>query len=159
MKLKPGDAAPDFSGTDEKGKVHTLSKYSGKKLVIYFYPKDLTPACINQACSIQSNLGKLKRSGYSILGVSMDDAARHKKFKEKYQLSFPLIADTERQLIDAFGVWGPKKFMGREFDGIIRTTFIIDESGTIERIIERPVTKAHAEEILHEKTKQSKGRK
>jgi thioredoxin-dependent peroxiredoxin len=146
--LKPGDKAPDFTCSDQDGKLHSLEKYRGKKLILYFYPKDNTPACINQACNLRDNFPKLRRKGYTVLGISMDDESRHRKFADKYALPFPLLADTERGMISDYGVWGEKKFMGRIYDGIHRTTFLIDGSGIIERIIEKPKTKAHAEEIL-----------
>lgn len=146
--LKVGDKAPEFSCKDQSARVHTLKKYDGKRLILYFYPKDNTPACINQACNLRDHFPELKKSGYAVLGISMDDERKHQKFAEKYELPFPLLADTDRSMIDAYGVWGEKKFMGRIYDGIHRTTFIIDGKGVIERIIEKPRTKAHAEEIL-----------
>lgn len=146
--LKPGDPAPKFEGTDQSGNVHRLKDYKGKKLIVYFYPKDNTPACINQACSLRDNYGALLKKGYSLLGVSMDTAKMHQRFIDRNSLPFPLIVDTDRKMIDAFGVWGEKKFMGRIYDGIHRTTFIISKKGVIEHIIERPKTKIHGEEIL-----------
>lgn len=146
--LKPGDRAPKFEGTDQSGNVHRLKDYKGKKLIVYFYPKDNTPACINQACSLRDNYDALLQKGYSLLGVSMDTAQMHQRFIDRNSLPFPLIVDTDRKMIDAFGVWGEKKFMGRIYDGIHRTTFIINPKGMIEHIIERPKTKIHGEEIL-----------
>ncbi|MNY08217.1 putative peroxiredoxin bcp [compost metagenome] len=140
---------PDFQGTDQNGKTITSEDFSNKKLVIYFYPKDNTPACTNQACSLRDSYQALQEKGYVILGVSMDTEQMHTRFIEKYDLPFPLIADTERKMIDAFKVWGLKKFMGREYDGIHRTTFIINEKGIITHIIEKPKTKIHGEEILN----------
>ena len=140
---------PAFQGTDQNGKTITSTDFSNKKLVIYFYPKDNTPACTNQACSLRDSYQALQQKGYSILGVSMDTEQMHTRFIEKFSLPFPLIADTERKMIDAFKVWGLKKFMGREYDGIHRTTFIINEKGIITHIIEKPKTKIHGEEILN----------
>lgn len=146
--LKVGDKAPQFEANDQNGNKHNLSAYAGKKLVVYFYPKDNTPGCTQQACNLRDNYADLQAKGYAILGVSMDSAASHNKFIEKYTLPFPLLADTERKVIDAFGVWGPKKFMGKEYDGIHRTTFVIDEAGTITHIFDKPKTKEHGIEIL-----------
>lgn len=147
--LKVGDRMPDFQGTDQNGKTITNKSFANKKLVIYFYPKDNTPACTNQACSLRDSYQALQNAGYSILGVSMDTEKAHTRFIEKFSLPFPLLADTERKMIDAFKVWGLKKFMGREYDGIHRTTFIINEKGVITHIIEKPKTKIHGEEILN----------
>lgn len=147
--LKVGEKAPENLGVDQAGKTHKTSDYRGHKLVIYFYPKDATPGCTQQACNLRDGYAELKKAGYQILGVSMDSAKSHERFIEKQQLPFPLLVDDERKLIDAFGVWGRKKFMGREYDGIFRTTFIINESGIIERIIEKPKVKEHTQEILN----------
>lgn len=147
--LKVGDHMPDFQVTDQDGKVITNKSFANKKLVIYFYPKDNTPACTNQACSLRDSYEALQNAGYSILGVSMDTEKAHARFIEKFSLPFPLLADTERKMIDAFKVWGLKKFMGREYDGIHRTTFIINENGVITHIIDKPNTKNHGEEILN----------
>lgn len=146
--LKEGDKAPAFKGKDKDGQLHTLKAYKGKKLVVYIYPKDNTPACINQACNLRDHYSTFLSKGYAVLGVSMDTEQTHGKFSAKYELPFPLLADTDRKIIDAFGVWGEKKFMGRIYDGIHRTTFVINEKGVIERIIRKPKTKQHAEEIL-----------
>lgn len=147
--LKVGDRMPDFKGTDQNGKEITNRSFKDQKVVIYFYPKDNTPACINQACSLRDSYQELKKKGYAILGVSMDTEKMHTRFIEKFSLPFPLLADTERKMIDAFKVWGLKKFMGREYDGIHRTTFVINERGIITHIIEKPKTKIHGEEILN----------
>ncbi|AEA43649.1 thioredoxin-dependent thiol peroxidase [Fluviicola taffensis] len=147
--LKVGDQMPDFRGIDQNGKEFTNTSFSGKKVVIYFYPKDNTPACTNQACSLRDSYQAIQQKGYSILGVSMDTDKMHTRFIEKFSLPFPLIADTERKMIDSFKVWGLKKFMGREYDGIHRTTFVINENGVITHIIEKPNTKNHGEEILN----------
>jgi len=146
--LKEGDKAPPFKGKDQNGQLHSLKAYKGKKLVVYIYPKDNTPACINQACNLRDHYSTFLKQGYTVLGVSMDTEQMHQRFIAKYELPFPLLADTDRKIIDAFGVWGEKKFMGRIYDGIHRTTFVINEKGTIERIIRKPKTKYHAEEIL-----------
>lgn len=146
--LKIGDKAPQDLGADEAGKSHQLSDYKGKKLVVFFYPKASTPGCTVEACDLRDNYHRFLASGYQLLGVSADNAKRQQNFKEKNNLPFPLIADTERQVIEAFGVWGPKKFMGRTFEGIHRTTFIIDENGIIEEVIEKVKTKDHSSQII-----------
>ncbi|TSJ39987.1 thioredoxin-dependent thiol peroxidase [Fluviicola chungangensis] len=147
--LKVGDRMPDFQGKDQNGKEISNRDFANKKLVIYFYPKDNTPACTNQACSLRDSYQALQQKGYAILGVSMDTEKMHTRFIEKFSLPFSLIADTERKMIDAFKVWGLKKFMGREYDGIHRTTFVINEKGIITHIIEKPKTKIHGEELLN----------
>ena len=146
--LKLNDQAPSFSAKDENGNSIDSKQFEGKKWVIYFYPKDLTPGCTVQACNIRDNYEKLKELGISIIGVSMDDERLHKRFIEKYDLPFPLICDTDKKVIETFGVWGTKKFMGKVYDGIHRTTFIMNEKNAIIGIIEKPKTKAHAEEII-----------
>jgi peroxiredoxin Q/BCP len=146
--LKIGDKAPEDLGTDQSGKQHKLSDYKGKKLVVFFYPKASTPGCTVEACDLRDNYHRFLASGYEILGVSADNAKRQQNFKEKNNLPFPLIADTERKVIETFGVWGEKKFMGRTFDGIHRTTFIIDQNGIIEEVISKVKTKEHSKQIL-----------
>ena len=146
--LKVGDNAPQFEGKDQNGNTISLSDYKGKKLAVYFYPKDNTPGCTAQACSIRDNYSDLLDQEISIVGVSMDSGSSHQKFIEKFALPFPLIADEDRKVIEAFGVWGPKKFMGRTYDGIHRTTFLINEDQKITAVIDKPNTKAHAQEIL-----------
>jgi peroxiredoxin Q/BCP len=146
--LNEGDKAPAFEGKDQDGNTVKLSDFKGQKLVIYFYPKDMTPGCTTQSCNLGDNYSKFKSEGYEILGVSADSEKRHQKFIEKYSLPFSLIADTEKEMINNYGVWGPKKFMGREFDGIHRTTFVIDENGVIEKIIRKVKTKDHSAQIL-----------
>ncbi|MBC5838636.1 thioredoxin-dependent thiol peroxidase [Flavobacterium muglaense] len=146
--LKQGDQAPSFSGVDQDGKAHKLEDYKGKKLVVFFYPKASTPGCTAEACDLRDNFARFEASNYALLGVSADSAIRQSKFKEKYELPFPLLADEDRFVIEAFGVWGPKKFMGKEYDGIHRTTFVIDENGVIEEVIEKVKTKEHANQIL-----------
>jgi peroxiredoxin Q/BCP len=147
--LKVGDKAPAFSAPDQNGNLRTLDEFKGAKLVLYFYPKDNTPGCTSQACNLNENLDALANAGYKVLGVSKDPAKSHHKFIDKYGLKFDLLCDEELSVHHAYGVWGPKKFMGREFDGTHRTTFVIDESGTLEHVIAKPKVKAHAEEILH----------
>jgi thioredoxin-dependent peroxiredoxin len=146
--LKPGDKAPDFKGKDENGKEIKLADYKGNKLVIYFYPKDSTPGCTSQACNLRDNYDVLLSKGYKVVGVSADSEKSHQKFIEKNNLPFPLIADTEKEILKAFGVWGPKKFMGKTYDGIHRTTFVIDEKGVIEEVISKVDTKNHTTQII-----------
>ncbi len=146
--LKVGDKAPQWSGLDQLGKPRSSKNWEGKKTVIYFYPKDNTPGCINQACNLRENWNELKKKGINIIGVSADSEKSHQKFINKFELPFTLIADEQKEIIEQFGVWGEKKFMGRIYDGIHRTTFAIDEKGIIKGIIEKPKTKAHAEEIM-----------
>lgn len=146
--LKVGDKAPVFTATDQNGKAINLGDFKGKKLVVYFYPKDNTPGCTAQACNLRDNYSDLLKNGIQIVGVSADSASSHQKFIDKFSLPFPLITDENRELIEQFGVWGPKKFMGKEYDGIHRTTFLINEDQTIVGIIDKPKTKEHAEEIL-----------
>lgn len=146
--LKTGDKAPENLGTDQSGKQHKLSDYKGKKLVVFFYPKASTPGCTVEACDLRDNYHRFLAQGYEVLGVSADDAKRQTNFKEKNELPFPLIADTDRKVIEAFGVWGEKKFMGRTYDGIHRTTFIIDQNGIIEEVIDKVKTKEHTKQIL-----------
>ncbi|WP_179319739.1 thioredoxin-dependent thiol peroxidase [Winogradskyella helgolandensis] len=148
--LKVGDKAPNFSATDEKGNAISLSDYKGKKLVVFFYPKASTPGCTAEACNLNDNYDRFKAQGYEILGVSADSAKRQTNFKTKYGFQYPLLADEDKAVIEAFGVWGPKKFMGKEYDGIHRTTFVINEDGVIEDVISKVKTKAHAEQILGE---------
>lgn len=146
--LQKGDRAPEFSAVDHNGNTISLANYKGKKVVLYFYPKDMTPGCTAEACSFRDEYAQLQQKGFEIIGVSADDAKRHAKFTEKYELPFPLIPDTDHELIKAYGVWGLKKFMGREYDGIHRETFVIDENGLIERVITKVKSKAAAEQIL-----------
>lgn len=146
--LNEGDAAPAFEALDQDGRTHTLADYTGRKLVLYFYPKDNTPGCTNQACSLRDGMGELEGAGIKVLGVSIDPAASHRKFIDKFTLPFDLLVDGDHALQDLFGVWGPKKFMGREYDGTHRTTFCIDEQGVIAAIIRKPKVKEHATEVL-----------
>lgn len=146
--LKTGDKAPNFSGLDQNGTTHTLADYKGKKLVVFFYPKASTPGCTAEACDLRDNYTRFQANNYALLGVSADSAKAQAKFIEKFDLPFPLLADEDKSVIQAFGVWGPKKFMGKEYDGIHRTTFVIDENGIIEEVISDVKTKAHAAQIL-----------
>jgi len=146
--FKAGDVAPEFAGKDQNGNLVSSSDFKGSKLVLYFYPKDDTPGCTAQACSLRDNYEMLISKGYKVLGVSADSAKAHQKFIEKFNLPFPLIADTEKEIIKAFGVWGPKKFMGKSYDGIHRTTFLINEKGIIEEVITKVDTKDHASQII-----------
>ncbi len=149
-KLKEGDKAPGFKGKDQDGNLVSLDDFKGHKLVLYFYPKDSTPGCTSQACNLRDNYDYLLKNGYKVLGVSADSEKSHKKFIEKNNLPFPLISDTEKEILKAYDVWGPKKFMGKEFLGIKRTTFVIDEEGKIEEIIEKVKTKEHTAQIIKE---------
>lgn len=146
--LQKGDKAPNFSAKDQDGNIHTLSDYKGKKLIVFFYPKANTPGCTAEACDLRDNFARFQAGNYALLGVSADSAKAQTSFKNKFDFPFPLLADEDKAVIQAFGVWGPKKFMGKEYDGIHRTTFIIDEKGIIEDIIKEVKTKAHAKQIL-----------
>lgn len=146
--LKQGDKLPDFQATDYNGNIISPETLKGKKTVIYFYPKDMTPGCTAQACNLRDNHDILLANNYNVMGISPDSNESHKKFAQKYDIPFPLISDTDKHLAKLFGVWGPKKFMGKEFDGIHRTSFIVDESGIITEIISKVNTKEHAAQIL-----------
>ena len=146
--LKAGDKAPDFKISNQNGNTVNLSDFTGKKLVLFFYPKASTPGCTLEACNLSDNYSRFKAAGYAILGVSADSAKRQLNFKNKYGFSYDLLADEDKSVIEAYGVWGPKKFMGREYDGIHRTTFIIDENGVIESVITKVKTKEHTAQIL-----------
>lgn len=146
--LKIGDKAPNFVSKDQEGNAIALKDYSGKKLVLFFYPKASTPGCTVEACNLRDNHERFKSLGYEILGVSADSERRQTNFKNKNELTFPLLADESMEVIKAFEVWGLKKFMGREYDGIHRTTFVIDEQGVIEDIILKVKTKTHTDQIL-----------
>ena len=148
--LEAGDKAPEFSVKDQDGNTVKLSDFKGKKLVLFFYPKASTPGCTAEACNLRDNWERFQEKGYAILGVSADTQKRQSNFKNKYEFPFPLLADEDREVIQAYGVWGPKKFMGKEYDGIHRTTFIIDEDGKIEEVIKKVKTKEHTAQILFE---------
>lgn len=150
MKLKIGDIAPDINAADQNGNPVKLADLRGSKVILYFYPKDDTPGCTAEACSLRDGYSELLGKGYKIIGVSADDSKSHKKFADKYHLPFPLIPDTSKEIIQAYGVWGRKKFMGREYDGIIRTTFVIGEDGKILKVIDDVKTKNHSDQILAE---------
>ena len=147
-----GDKAPEILGTDEKSEEIRLSAYKGKKIVLYFYPKDNTSGCTAQACSLRDNYAELRKAGYEVIGVSVDNAKSHQKFIEKNNLPFTLIADIDKKLVEEFGVWGEKKLYGRSYMGTFRTTFLINEEGIIERIItpKEVKTKEHAAQILNQ---------
>lgn len=146
--LQKGDKVQDFTAIDQDGKVFDSKDYAGKKWVLFFYPKASTPGCTAEACDLRDNQEALKAKGYHIVGASADSVKRQKNFATKHELSYPLLADEDKKVIELFGVWGPKKFMGKEFDGIHRTTFLIDEKGVVEEVIQKVKTKAHAEQIL-----------
>ena len=146
--LQIGDKAPAFESLDQNGNAIKLNDYLGKKVVLFFYPKASTPGCTAEACDLQNNLDRFIAHNYQVIGVSADSQKRQLNFAEKNQLQYPLLADEERNVIEAYGVWGPKKFMGKEYDGIHRTTFIINEEGFIEDIISKVKTKEHTGQIL-----------
>jgi len=146
--LKVGDKAPDFSSLNEKGAPISLSDYRGKKVVLFFYPKDDSPGCTKEACNLRDNYRALQKAGFEVLGVSPDKPAKHQKFIDKYEFQYSLVADTEKEIINAYGLWGPKKFMGREVTGVHRTTYLIDEEGTISHIIDKVKTKEHTNQIF-----------
>ncbi|HEY1114119.1 MAG TPA: thioredoxin-dependent thiol peroxidase [Chitinophagaceae bacterium] len=146
--LQAGQKAPAFSGKDQQGNKVSLSDFKGKKVVLYFYPEDDTPACTAQACNLRDNYAPLQQQGYAVIGVSPNDVASHQKFAGKYGLPFPLLADPQHTIIDKYGVWGEKNLYGRQYMGLHRTTFLIDEKGIIQRIFLRPKTRVHTEEIL-----------
>ncbi len=148
MHLKEGDKAPAFKAKDQQGKTVSLADFKGKRVILYFYPHDDTPTCTTQACNLRDNYSALLKKGYIVIGVSEDNEKSHKKFSDKFNLPFPILVDEDHKLLEAYGVWGEKTFMGRTFDGTHRTTFLIDEKGKIAHIIYRPKNKAHAEEIL-----------
>ncbi len=146
--LQTGDKAPDFSIPNQDGTIVSLADFKGKKLVLFFYPKASTPGCTAEACNLRDNVDRFRESGYEILGASGDSQKRQQNFKEKYELPYDLLADEDHQLLNAYKVWGPKKFMGKEYDGIHRTTFVIDEKGVISDVISKVKTKDHADQIL-----------
>ena len=147
-QLKEGMKAPYFEGTDQNGRLIRMSDYAGKKIVLYFYPKDNTPGCTAEACDLRDNYNSLLKEGFAVIGVSMDSEKSHKNFAEKYTLPFPLIADTAKKIINDYGVWKKKTLYGKSFLGIARTTFLIDEKGVIEKIISKVETKTHSSQIF-----------
>lgn len=148
MKLKKGDKAPDFEGRDQDENIIRLADLKGKKVVLYFYPKDDTPGCTAQACNLRDNYDALQAKGYEIIGISSDDEKSHQKFREKYQLPFPLIADTDKSIHEKYDVWKEKSMYGRKYMGTVRTTFVIDEEGKIEEVIEKVKTGDHTSQIM-----------
>lgn len=142
-----GEKAPEFTAKDQNGNEISLKDYRGKKVILYFYPKDSTPGCTAESCDFRDNYDDLKKDGFEVIGVSADTEKSHLKFIEKYDLPFTLIADTEKEVIKKYGAWGRKKFMGKEYDGIIRSTFVIDEDGKIAEVIEKVKTKAPTEQV------------
>lgn len=146
--LKPGDTAPDIESLSYDNQKISLKNFKGQKVILFFYPKDNTPGCTAEACNLRDNYALLKQKGFAIIGVSADNAKSHLKFSEKFSLPFPLIADTEKNILKSYGVWGTKKFMGRTFDGIHRTTFVIDENGIISHVFEKVETANHSKQIL-----------
>lgn len=148
--LKVGDKVPNFKSIDQDGNTIQLNDYQGKKLVVFFYPKASTPGCTVEACNLRDNFELLKEKGFELLGVSADNQKRQTNFRNKYNFPFPLLADENKEVINTFGVWGLKKFMGREYDGIHRKTFLIDEKGFVTRVIDKVKTMSHASQILEE---------
>ena len=146
--LKEGDVAPAFTAKDQDGMTVQLSDYLGKKVILYFYPKDDTPGCTAQACNLRDNYGLLKKKGFAVLGVSTDSEKSHKKFGQKFELPFTLVADPDQTIVNAYGVWGEKQMFGRKYMGTIRETFLIDEKGIIRRVIAKPDTENHTQEVL-----------
>ena len=147
--LQTGDKMPDFKGLDQNGNEINSSDFKGSKLVVFFYPKASTPGCTAEACNLNENLDSLQKQGYKVVGISADSVKRQKNFSDKHDFKYPLIADEDKTIINAFGVWGPKKFMGREYEGIHRTTFLINEDSVIEKVISKVKTKDHANQILN----------
>lgn len=147
-KLKEGMKAPAFKGIDQNGNNISLADFKGKKVILYFYPKDDTPGCTAQACNLRDNNHELIAKGYQVIGISTDNVLSHKKFEKKFNLPFPLIADEDRKIVEKYHVWGEKNFMGRSYMGTIRTTFLIDEQGKVKKIIDKPDTKNQTEQVL-----------
>lgn len=148
--LQEGVLAPDFALQDQEEVLHNLSDYRGKKVVLYFYPKDDTPGCTKEACSFRDSFGDFRKNGLVVLGVSKDSISSHAKFQEKYSLPFPLLSDTDTTVIKAYEAWGPKKYMGRDYEGVLRITYIIDEEGKILKAYEKVKPQDHAQEILED---------
>ncbi len=150
VTLKEGDKAPAFTGKNQNGESVSLAQFAGKRVILFFYPKDMTPGCTAEACNLGENYTELQKRGFEVIGVSADSEERHLKFIGKYSLPYTLLADTEKEILKAYGVWGEKKFMGKVYDGIHRTTFIIDGKGIIEKVIIKVKTKDHTAQILEE---------
>lgn len=148
MALHEGDKAPVFKGVDQNGKNISLADYKGKKVVLYFYPKDDTPGCTAQSCNLRDNYTSLLKKGFEVIGISADSVKSHKKFEQKFSLPFPLVADEDQKIVNQYGVWGEKQMFGNYYMGIIRTTFLIDEKGKIKKIITKPDVENHTEEVL-----------
>ena len=148
ITLTEGDKAPAFKSKDQNGKLVSLSDFKGKKVALFFYPEDDTPTCTIEACNLRDNYSLLKKEGIVVLGVSPDDEKKHKKFEQKFNLPFTLVADNDKKIIDKYGVWGEKNLYGRKYMGLHRTTFLIDEKGIIKKIFKKPRSKMHSEEIL-----------
>ncbi|SMO66730.1 peroxiredoxin Q/BCP [Saccharicrinis carchari] len=148
--LKEGDKAPDFSGSNQNGDIISLSDFKGKKIILYFYPKDNTPGCTAQSCNLNDNYSELTAKGFEVVGVSPDGADSHLKFIAKYNLRFNLIADTNKEILEMYNAWGLKKMYGKEYMGVLRTTYIINEEGVIEKIIKKVKTKDHTQQIYKE---------
>jgi thioredoxin-dependent peroxiredoxin len=148
VTLKQGDKAPAFTGNDQDGNKISLSDFKGKKLILYFYSEADSPTCTIESCNLRDNYASLKKKGLEVVGVSPDNEKTQKKFEVKYKLPFPLIADTSHDIVEKYGVWDQKKLFGRQYMGVLRTTFVIDEKGTIQKIFTRPRNKAHAQEII-----------
>jgi peroxiredoxin Q/BCP len=146
--LKEGDKAPDFTAKDDSGKTLSLKDFRGKNVVLYFYPKDMTTACTQEACDFRDNMARVKRKGAVVLGVSPDSETRHAKFRDKYELSFPLLADEELKIVNAYGVWKEKSMYGRKFMGVERTTFIIDDKGKIAKIFPKVRVAGHVDQVI-----------
>ncbi len=149
-KLIIGDPAPDFAFTGEDGNTHNLSGFRGKRVILYFYPKDNTPGCTSEACSLRDDYDTLREKGYEVIGVSPDSMKSHAGFRKKFDLPFNLVADESKSILESYGVWGKKKFMGKEYMGVIRTTFVIGENGEILKIIDQVNTKDHAGQVMKE---------
>jgi peroxiredoxin Q/BCP len=149
-QLHIGDKAPDFTSVDQNGESISLGNFIGKKVVLYFYPKDDTPGCTAQACNLRDNYSSLSGKGFQVIGVSNDSIKKHKKFENKYELPFPLVADEDKTIVALYGVYGEKKFMGKTYMGINRTTFLIDEKGNINNIIAKPDTANQSQQVLEE---------
>jgi len=148
MEIKKGSKAPAFKGLDQNGNKISLADFKGKKVILYFYPKDDTPGCTAQACNLRDNYYDLINKGFQVIGISTDSVKSHKKFEEKFDLPFPLIADEDKKIVDTYNVWGEKQFMGKTFMGTHRTTFLIDEQGKIKKVISKPDTKNQTEQVL-----------